>query len=311
MEIYDRVKLLRKQHLNLSQEKFADKLGTSASVIKNIEYNLLANPNQKEPFYRLICSTFNVRYEWLMKGEGEMLAGADDEVKRVAKQHNFGEYATDLLRLIFTANKAAKLELEVMLEDYVNTCVAKRQTAANVGADIIRPQPTPNTQPTTAAAEPTAQPTQPPTEPPTTAAPTQQSTEPPTTDITNQLLQQMQAQMVAMQERMSKQEERHATEIAEIKQQNAAKDNKIAKLTSENAEQAKIINKLQADRITQLEEQAKKTTAEQNALRKETAQLNKSTKQLNTENNALEKDIQQLLQEEEMQEILDNIGEVA
>lgn len=70
METYERVKLLRKEHLKLSQEEFAQKLGTTRSVIKNIELNALKRPEQKEPLYKLICREFNVNYFWLTEGIG-------------------------------------------------------------------------------------------------------------------------------------------------------------------------------------------------------------------------------------------------
>ena len=47
MEIYERIKELRKVHLKLSQEKFGDMLGVNRDVINNIERNRLAKPEQK------------------------------------------------------------------------------------------------------------------------------------------------------------------------------------------------------------------------------------------------------------------------
>lgn len=68
MEIYERIRLLRKNHLHLSQEEFGARLGVSRSVIKNIEANALRRPEQKEPIYKLICKEFNVSYLWLTQG---------------------------------------------------------------------------------------------------------------------------------------------------------------------------------------------------------------------------------------------------
>lgn len=73
MEIYERIRQLRKQNLKMSQERFGEELGVARSVIANIETNALARPEQKEPLYRLICEKFHVNYNWLMTGEGEML----------------------------------------------------------------------------------------------------------------------------------------------------------------------------------------------------------------------------------------------
>lgn len=68
MEIYERIKYLRKDKLNLSQQAFGEKLGVSRSVINNIERNVLQRPEQKEPLYKLICKEFNISYLWLTEG---------------------------------------------------------------------------------------------------------------------------------------------------------------------------------------------------------------------------------------------------
>jgi transcriptional regulator with XRE-family HTH domain len=76
MEIYERIRELRKMHLKLSQEEFGKKLGVTRSVIKNIELNVLARPEQKEPLIKLICREFNVNETWLRNGEGEVFLQA-------------------------------------------------------------------------------------------------------------------------------------------------------------------------------------------------------------------------------------------
>lgn len=72
MELYERIKYLRKNVLNMSQEKFGLELGVNRDVINNIERNRLKNPEQKEPLYQLICSKFGISEKWLRTGEGEM-----------------------------------------------------------------------------------------------------------------------------------------------------------------------------------------------------------------------------------------------
>ena len=84
METYERIKHLRKNVLGMSREKFGATLGTNYNVINNIERNRLANPEQKEPLYRLICKEFNVNYDWLMSGEGEMFVIAESDAKAEA-----------------------------------------------------------------------------------------------------------------------------------------------------------------------------------------------------------------------------------
>lgn len=77
LETYDRIKELRKEHLKLTQAEFGERLGVSRSVIKNIELNALARPDQKLSLYKLICSEFNVNEEWLLDGVGPMFVPPD------------------------------------------------------------------------------------------------------------------------------------------------------------------------------------------------------------------------------------------
>lgn len=98
MELHERIKELRKKHLNLSQTAFGEKLGVSRSVINNIERNVLARPDQKLSLLKLICSEFNISEEWLLNGVGPMYVeeptfSLDDFVKK---------------------NQATDLELEIM-----------------------------------------------------------------------------------------------------------------------------------------------------------------------------------------------------
>lgn len=68
MELYERIKYLRKDILNMSQEEFGAELGVNRDVINNIERNRLKKPEQKEPIYQLICTKFDINEEWLRNG---------------------------------------------------------------------------------------------------------------------------------------------------------------------------------------------------------------------------------------------------
>lgn len=50
----------------LTQEEFAAKLGVTRSVITNLEYGKLQNPEKKMPLFRLISETFNIPLEWIL-----------------------------------------------------------------------------------------------------------------------------------------------------------------------------------------------------------------------------------------------------
>lgn len=57
---------------NLSRRAFAEQLGCQEMEIKNIEFNKLKKPEQKESLYRNIAATFGVSLEWIKTGEGSM-----------------------------------------------------------------------------------------------------------------------------------------------------------------------------------------------------------------------------------------------
>lgn len=52
--------------LGLTQEEFAGKLGVTRSVITNLEYGKLQNPEKKMPLFRLISSTFGIPLDWIL-----------------------------------------------------------------------------------------------------------------------------------------------------------------------------------------------------------------------------------------------------
>lgn len=79
MELYERVKYLRKTVLKMTQENFGNALGVNRDMIVNIENNRLKNPGQKGAVYKLICEKFNVSEEWLQTGDGEMFNPVEDE----------------------------------------------------------------------------------------------------------------------------------------------------------------------------------------------------------------------------------------
>lgn len=130
-DLGQRIRELRKNHLNLTQEQFGEKLGVSRTVIKNIELNHLARPEQKEPLLRLICSTFNVNYEWLKEGTGEMRGGEkveatdeltesqNDERKRRLYDEHMSERETRLRKLALALLEQCKDE-EMTIQDYAD-----------------------------------------------------------------------------------------------------------------------------------------------------------------------------------------------
>ena len=68
MSVGSRIKELRNS-LDLTQQKFADRLGIQRGIIGKYEVDVSA---PSDAVISLICRVFNVREAWLRDGEGEM-----------------------------------------------------------------------------------------------------------------------------------------------------------------------------------------------------------------------------------------------
>lgn len=102
MEMYERIKDLRKNHLKLSQEAFGGRLGVSRSVINNIERNALARPDQKMTLYKLICSEFSVNEDWLLNGSEPMFIEPDTfSLDEFVKQRGATDLELQIVKLYF------------------------------------------------------------------------------------------------------------------------------------------------------------------------------------------------------------------
>lgn len=71
----ERVKEVRKS-LNLTLEKFGERVGVGKTAISNIEKG---NRNLTEQMTKSICREFGVDYIWLTTGEGAMFVESDDD----------------------------------------------------------------------------------------------------------------------------------------------------------------------------------------------------------------------------------------
>lgn len=70
----ERIKLLRKERLNLTLDKFGQRLGVGKSAISDIERG---RNNLSDQMLVSICREFNVSESWLRTGEGEMFIPMD------------------------------------------------------------------------------------------------------------------------------------------------------------------------------------------------------------------------------------------
>lgn len=83
----NRIKELRKA-LNLTLEKFGNRLGVSKTAINKLEKG---ENNVTDQMFKSICREFNVNEEWLRNGTGEMFESID-------KENQLMMWAADVLR---------------------------------------------------------------------------------------------------------------------------------------------------------------------------------------------------------------------
>lgn len=112
MELYERIRELRKNHLHLSQTDFGKKLGVSRSVINNIELNALAKPEQKLSLLKLICKEFSVNEEWLMNGTEPMFIEPDTfSLDDFAKAHGATDLDMEIVKTYFELDPSTRKTL--------------------------------------------------------------------------------------------------------------------------------------------------------------------------------------------------------
>lgn len=108
MNTSERIKLIR-QNTGLSQQKFANRLGMSRDVIKNIELNLV---EPKEYVIKAICREFKINYLWLIKGEGDQYTLTPEDIfEEIRKEFDLSNKDIELLRLYCELTKQERSEL--------------------------------------------------------------------------------------------------------------------------------------------------------------------------------------------------------
>ena len=81
----ERVKELRKA-LNLTMEKFGDRLGVKKNSISQIESG---NRSLTDQMFLAICREFSVNEDWLRTGSGEMfIVTRSDYIEKVSRSYN-------------------------------------------------------------------------------------------------------------------------------------------------------------------------------------------------------------------------------
>lgn len=113
----ERIKELRKV-LNLTMEKFGERVGVTRSAMSNIENG---NRNLTEQMLRSICREFSVNEEWLRTGEGEMFViSRNDYIEMVSRSYGLDK----IDEAIINTYMALDPQKRAIIKEYILT-VAK------------------------------------------------------------------------------------------------------------------------------------------------------------------------------------------
>lgn len=97
----ERVREIRKS-LKLTLEKFGEKLGVKKSAISEIESG---RNSLTEQMTVSICRAYNVNYDWLTEGEGEMFSDVPKTIlDELCKQYDLDDFDRSLVELYLDLN---------------------------------------------------------------------------------------------------------------------------------------------------------------------------------------------------------------
>lgn len=130
MEMYERIRQLRKDELKMSQEAFGKRLGVSRSVIKNIELNALARPEQKLSLIKLICKEFSISEDWLLNGIGSMyMKSVTFSLDDFVKAKGMSELELEILKTYFELPKdVRKAAVNFFQKTFADSSFIKNET---------------------------------------------------------------------------------------------------------------------------------------------------------------------------------------
>lgn len=100
MEIFERIRFLRKEKLHLTQESLGEPLGMSRANIANIEAGRISVTDR---VIHSICDKFNVDENWLRTGEGDIFLKLDKENQLMAWAENILKDESDSFKRRFVS----------------------------------------------------------------------------------------------------------------------------------------------------------------------------------------------------------------
>lgn len=134
LELYERIRLLRKDYLHMSQTEFGIKLGVSRSVIKNIELDALARPDQKLSLIKLMCKEFFVNEEWLLHGSMPMFVTPDTfSLDQYLKEKGCTELEMEIVKAYFELDMDTRQKVFDHFQARLSAAKERLTAAADAG----------------------------------------------------------------------------------------------------------------------------------------------------------------------------------
>ncbi|HBJ1646482.1 TPA: helix-turn-helix transcriptional regulator [Clostridium botulinum] len=129
MEIYERIKHLRKTVLNLNQEDFAKSIGLSRSNVGNIEVGRI---NVTDRVIGDICNKFNINEDWLRNGTEPMFVEHDTfSLDEYVKQKGATVFELELIKAFFEIDPEIR---KSATEQFKSSLLAKVNTNNEIAA---------------------------------------------------------------------------------------------------------------------------------------------------------------------------------
>ena len=112
----ERVKEIRKT-LDLTMEKFGEKLGVGKTAISNIESG---NRNLTEQMSKAICREYNVNYDYLMYGEGDMFDDLPQTiVDELCAQYDLNDFDKALVEMYVSLPAGSRERIKEYMKQLV------------------------------------------------------------------------------------------------------------------------------------------------------------------------------------------------
>lgn len=112
----ERVKEIRKT-LNLTLEKFGEKLGVGKTAISKIEKD---ERNLTDQMAKSICREYNVNYDYLIYEEGEMFSDLPQTIlDELCAQYSLNDFDKAIIELYVNTPLELRQEVKKMMKEFI------------------------------------------------------------------------------------------------------------------------------------------------------------------------------------------------